>query len=246
MADLEKSIRLYRIGFLRLILMVSFVMFSSHYDRNSQLPDKIRAKSFELVDNNGNVLAEIDQDYNGNGEFYTKTPNGKQLVKLFTSTEGAGAINTFHPNGNVNFKVTNTSNGGGYLAVFNQSESPVVELGVQTNNGGYVRLRNQYKTEIVNIGSTTSNGGYMSTNNVNGSEVFSIKTIENENGGSLAVMNGYGQRRIALSAGEKGGRIGVYNNSEIRVGYLGCEDNQSGYMSVYNSSGTKTGNLPPY
>ena len=77
-AALEQSVRFYRIGFFSILLFASFVIFSSN-NKAVQVVDKIQAKSFEVVDNNGNVLVQINKDDKGNGQVITKSSSGNNF-----------------------------------------------------------------------------------------------------------------------------------------------------------------------
>src|SRR5437879_857642 len=110
---LEKSLRAYRIFFgSAVVLLIAAVLMSS--GKKPAVPDRLQAKAFEVVDDYGNVIVELNKD-KGNGSVSTYSSSGKKLVSLFTSEGGAGGINTFDTDGDVLFKVTRTSGGDGYL-----------------------------------------------------------------------------------------------------------------------------------
>src|SRR5687768_16206159 len=95
LAQLEKTNRLYRMIFLGLILLAGGAFFMS-FNQKQDVTELIQAKRIQLLDNEGNVIADLKRDQNtGNAEFTTFSANGTMLVSLFTSEGGAGAINTF-------------------------------------------------------------------------------------------------------------------------------------------------------
>ena len=109
-SKLEKSLRMYRLFFgTSVILLIAVVLMSS--GKKNDVPDLVKAKAFQVVDDNGKVLLLLNKE-KGNGQMATYSSSGERLVRLFTSDGGAGAINTFDANGTLNFKVTRTTEGG--------------------------------------------------------------------------------------------------------------------------------------
>ena len=216
---LEKSLQAYRIFFgTSVIILIAFVLMSS--GKKDDVPDIIKAKAFQVVDNSGNVLVLMNKE-KGSGQIATYASNGQKLVRLFTSESDAGAINTFDPNGNLNFKITNNVKGGGYLAMYNSDLKEVVELGV-----------------------LTSMDGYMQVNDVNGDKLAKI-TATTEGGGHFSLTKA-GKETITMSAAEPGGRFSIYDNTETRIGYFGTQSDKSCNLSVYNNSGSRIGGFPTY
>ena len=217
---LEKNLRIYRIFTLLVMMGGMALLLMSHNDKKTANtpPDVIKAKSFEVVDDFGNVLIELNKEKN-NGQISTYNPQGKRLVALFTSDGGAGAINTFDNDGHVNFKVTRTSEGGGYMALFNGAEKEVAEWGVTTNESGYFRLNDKNANKIAWMTFTQGGGGY------------------------LSLLNG-STESIRMSTPDAGGRIGIYNGSNNRIIFAGAQDNMDGNITMYNSTGTRSGGLP--
>ncbi len=216
--SLENNLKWYRRGFLALFAVAGFVALMSFHSRKTDAPDVIQAKSFQVVDNDGHVLAEMNQE-NGNGQFSTYTPAGKPLVSLFTSNDNTGGINTFDADGNVLFKVTNSSNGGGYLALFNQDGNEAMESGVTDAKTGYFRLNDQNGDKMAWLSYTTDGGGYFSLSNK-------------------------GTETLRMSTPEAGGRVGIYNGAGERIGFIGAQDNQTGTVTTWDATGSITGSLP--
>lgn len=214
---LEKNLRTYRITFCGLIITcMTFMLLSSA--RKVNVPDVIKAKAFEVVDDNGSVLVELNKEKN-NGHVSTFTPEGKRLVSLFTSDGGAGALNTFDLSGKVLFKVTRTKEGGGYMALFNSAEKEIAELGVTTGETGYFNLNDRNGEKIIWLTYTDGGGGYFSLLNK-------------------------GTETVRFSTPDAGGRMGIYNKGNTRIGYMGAQDNQDGNITIWNSGGTRTGGVP--
>lgn len=218
-AKLEKNLRLYRLFFsTSVIVLIAVILMSS--GKKADVPDLIKAKAFQVVDDNGNVLLLLNKE-KGNGQIATYSPGGQKLVRLFTSDGGAGAINTFDANGNLNFKVTRTTEGGGYMALYNSNVKEVMEVGVTKSDAGYLQINDDNANKLVWLTRTSSGGGYMSLSN-NGKET------------------------MVMSTPGVGGRFSIYNSSDSRIGYFGTQDDRSCNLSVYNNSGTRIGGFPSY
>ena len=216
-SSLEKSLKFYRIFFsVSIIALIAVLLMSS--GKKTEVPDLIKAKAFQVVDDDGNVLCLLNKEKN-NGSVYTYSANGTKLVQLFTSVGGAGAINTFAGNGKLNFKVTQITDGGGYMALYNSDQN-----------------------EILEAGSIIGNAGYLQVNDHNAKKIAWITEVK-DGGGSLSLFaNDMGM--IFLEAQGVGGRVSIYNKGNTRIGYLGAQDNQDGNLSVYNNAGSRMGGVP--
>lgn len=214
---LEKSLKYYRIFFgTSIIALFAVVLMSS--GKKAAVPDLIKAKAFQVVDNDGNVLLLLNSEKE-NGQLVTYSGSGQKLTRLFTSEGGAGAINTFDKNGKLNFKVTKITEGGGYMALYNSEENEILEAGSIVGNAGYLQVNDHNAKKIAWITEVQNGGG-------------SLSLYDNEKG------------MIFLEAQSVGGRISVYNGDNTRVGYLGTQNNKDGNLSIYNNSGTRLGGVP--
>ena len=216
---LEKSLRMYRLFFgTSIIVLIAVLLMSS--GKKNDVPDLVKAKAFQVVDDNGKVLLLLNKE-KGNGQMATYSSSGERLVRLFTSDGGAGAINTFDANGTLNFKVTRTSEGGGYMALYNSVEKEIMEVGVTKSNSGYFQVNDDQASKLVWLTRTSGGGGYMSLSNK-------------------------GTETLVMSTPEVGSRLSIYNNYGTRIGYLGTQDDRSGNLTVYSSSGSRIGGVPNY
>ncbi len=214
---LERSLKAYRIFFgAAVITLFTFMLMSS--GKKTEVPDLIKAKAFQVVDDDGNVLLLLNKEKD-NGEVVTFSQSGQRLVRLFTSEGGAGAINTFDKTGKLNFKVTKITEGGGYMALYNSEEKEIMEAGSIIGNAGYLQINDHNAKKIAWITEVTNGGG-------------SLSLYANDLGS------------IFLEAQSAGGRISVYNKGNTRIGYLGAQDNQDGNLSIYNNYGTRMGGVP--
>ena len=214
---LEKSLKYYRLFFGTTVIALIAVVFMSS-GKKADVPDLVKAKAFQVVDDNGNVLLLLNKE-KGNGSLSTYSADGTKLIQLFTSVGGAGAINTFAGNGKLNFKVTQITEGGGYMALYNSDQKEVMEAG-----------------------SIIGNAGYLQVNDHNANKIAWITEVKN-GGGSLSLFND-NLGTIFLEAQEVGGRVSIYNKGNTRIGYLGTQDNQDGNLSVYNSANVRLGGVP--
>ena len=218
-SKLEKSLRMYRLFFgTSVILLIAVVLMSS--GKKNDVPDLVKAKAFQVVDDNGKVLLLLNKE-KGNGQMATYSSSGERLVRLFTSDGGAGAINTFDANGTLNFKVTRTTEGGGYMALYNSVEKEIMEVGVTRSNSGYFQINDDQANKLVWLTRTSGGGGYMSLSNK-------------------------GTETLVMSTPEVGSRLSIYNSYSTRIGYLGTQDDRSGNLTVYSSSGSRIGGVPNY
>lgn len=214
---LEKSLKVYRIFFGTAVITLIAVMLMSS-GKKTEVPDLIKAKAFQVVDDDGNVILLLNKEKD-NGQVVTFSQSGQKLVRLFTSEGGAGAINTFDKNGKLNFKVTKITEGGGFMALYNSEEKEILEAGSIIGNAGYLQINDHNAKKIAWITEVTNGGG-------------SLSLYANDQGS------------IFLEAQSAGGRISVYNKGNTRIGYLGAQDNQDGNLSIYNNYGTRMGGVP--
>ena len=220
MNRLEKQVRTYRLVSIVLLLGISLALVMGFKDKTTP-PDVLRAKSFQVVNDNGDVVAEMNME-KGNGLITTMTPRGRKLFQVFTTEGGGGGINTFDNDGEVNFKVTRTTDGGGYMALFNSTRKEIFEVGTTTANSGYFRVNDKYGEKLAWLTYTEGGGGY-----------FSLAGRDNK-------------ELIKLSTPDAGGRVGIYNGNNERINFIGAMDNKDGNITVYDNYGKKTGSVPNY
>ena len=220
MNRLEKQVRTYRLVTFFLVIGISAALFMGFKDKDAP-PDVLKARAFQVVNNNSDVLAELSTE-KGNGLITTYTPSGKKLFQAFTSDGGGGGINTFDNDGEVNFKVTRTTDGGGYLALFNADRKEIFEAGTTKANSGYFRVNDKYGEKLAWLTFTEGGGGY------------------------FGLMGRNNKEMIKLSTPDAGGRVGIYNGNANRIIFLGAQDNKDGNITVYDSQGSKSGSVPNY
>lgn len=140
MNRLEKSLRFYQLGFVTLLLCAITIAMLSFTNKNNQVPDKIQAKAFEVVDNNGKVLVNLSQ-YNGNGAITTYDKFGNYLVDIVSNSSGFGNVNIYDGKGKPILQLYNVKGGGGALAIKNKDGQDAVFLGLMTSGSGHLALK---------------------------------------------------------------------------------------------------------
>jgi hypothetical protein len=217
-AALEKSLRLYRLTFAGLMITGLIFATMSFENEKTSAPDVIQAKSFQVVNDDGKIIAELNRE-NENGQLSLFKPTGDRIVSLFTSNSGSGGINTFDENGEVIFKVTSTTGGGGYMGLYNSFGVEVAELGVTNQESGYLSINDDAGDKLAWITYTQDGGGYFSLSN-KGTETFRFSTPA------------------------AGGRMGIYNSDAKRIVYIGAQENKDGNLTIWNNAGVKKGSIP--
>lgn len=213
---LEKKLKAYHALFAAFVLFLIVVTLLSFREDNAS-QDILTVRGLKVVDEQGRVVIELKQAA-GVPEINTLSTSGKKTVSI-SSSGGVGNFFTFDSDGDLLFKVTSTKGGGGYMALYNSKLSPVLESGITVNEAGYIYLNDRSKKTFFNCTQSSTGGGVLSLSND-------------------------GIEAVNLSSPNAGGRIGVFNSSKIRVGYLGAEDNKSGALAIWDADGKRTGLMP--
>src|SRR4030095_2010827 len=140
---LEKTLRFYQLAFSGIVLVAIAFLISSFADKNNSVPDKLVAKAFEVVDENGKVLVNLGT-YNGNGAITTYDKAGNYLVDIVSNTSGFGNLNIYDGKGKPTLQLYNVKNGGGALAIKNKDGKDALLLGLMTSGSGHLTLHNSY------------------------------------------------------------------------------------------------------
>ena len=167
------------------------------------VPDVVRAKSFEVVNDEGKVVASFYANMGG-GMLSFSNKDGEVVAGL-----GSDEVN-----------------GGGVLGI-NNKDGKIVAGIYADENGGVARVLNNKFTEVVVISANASGMGSLSISNKKGKRVAEIRAdagggvlvILNKdekyvagiytqtNGGLLSVSNGDGQPAAAIFAGADGNGV---------------------------------------
>ena len=214
---LEKKLKHYHS--LNLALLITLTVFTLlSFKDNSPAQEILTVRGLRVVDELGRTVIELKHD-KGIPEINALSSSGKKAVSLTATSTGVGNLYTFDNDGDILFKLTSTKGGGGYMALYNSKLSPVLESGITVNEAGYLYLNDRSKKAFFNCTQSSTGGGV------------------------LSLLND-GIEAVNLSSPNAGGRIGVFNSSKIRVGYLGAEDNKNGAFALWDADGKRTGLMP--
>ena len=164
LSALERQNKLLRLGFVS-ALLIGAALFSLGFGK-SQIPDKLQAKKFEVVDDAGHVLARLD-NFEGVGSLTTYTPKGEILVDIVPSKSGAGGIVVYDGAGKQNLVVTDVAGGGGSIRINNSKADTTVSLGRNVNEAGSITIYNKNGKTIDLLTGDTAEGGTLITYDAN-------------------------------------------------------------------------------
>jgi hypothetical protein len=159
------------------------------------VPDVLRAKKFEVVNDEGKVIVRLSNLEGGgvdNGMLETRNSAGQRLVAL-------GAIP-----------------GGGVVETQNGKGQTLVLLGVTTEGTGSVKTQNGKGQSLVQLGVTVGGEGAVTTENGKGGTLVRLG-VTTDGQGSVTTQNGKGQSLVHLSA-TVGGE-GAVNVNNAQGGY---------------------------
>lgn len=192
---MERSLHFYRGIFLLSLCLIAFLVISSFKDKQSAV-DRLQAKSFEVVDDYGNVLAKLSS-YKDAGSLVTTTSGGKTLVYILKNVDGNGAVVGYNSSENIAYRLTGTTSGGGTLELNNSGGKEVVYAGPTTSNGGLVSIYNASGDEIVTTGQTTEQNGVINIYNKNRNRINAMGG-DSENNGVFNGWNNAGTKTVQL------------------------------------------------
>lgn len=156
LAALERANKRYRLFFGILVCAICATALMG-FGRN-QVPDKIQAKKFEVVNDEGKVLARMDI-FDGVGSVTTYTKSGEILTDIVPTKSGAGGVVVYDGNGKQNVVVTDVSGGGGSIRVNNSSGSAAVTIGRNGQQAGSVSIQNRNEKKILLLTGDTADAG---------------------------------------------------------------------------------------
>jgi hypothetical protein len=111
------------------------------------VPDVIRAKKFEVVNDEGKVIVLMNSVlHQGTHYGFVATANskGQTLVALGVSTDGEGVVRTENGKGGLLVKLGTTTSGNGVVKTENGKGGTLVTLGTYSGTkGGYVETFTQ-------------------------------------------------------------------------------------------------------
>jgi hypothetical protein len=165
-ARLERRLKTYQYSFV-VITAIACFFISTAFVNQDPVPELLRSKKIEIIDNNGNVLVTLGA-YEGKGTVTTYSETGLILTDIIPSREGAGGIVMYDNKGNKNLELSNVTGGGGFVNIKNPSGTNILTLGRTTANDGCLMLYNSAGKNIVEITGDVNGDGVVITQSHNG------------------------------------------------------------------------------
>ena len=123
-----------------------------------QVPDKIQAKNFEVLNDEGKVMVRMGT-FEGDGVVTTYRPSGEILADIVSTKSGAGGMVLYDGAGKQNLILTDVSGGGGSVRVNNSKGQTAVQIGRNGNQAGSVTIKNQNEKSILLLTGDTAEAG---------------------------------------------------------------------------------------
>lgn len=231
---LETSNRRYQT--ILFLFLASFAIIFMAFKKQQNIPDVIQAKKFEVVDDNGNVLAILTQS-DGNGIIRTLNKDGKKLVNLTYTTNREGYLGIENGNGQEMIRFSSSNDGGGgYIGIYNPAGKKTLTIN-NDKSGGNIYVCNSNGDSRVVMQCNSSAGGFMSLYNSSG--YAAVKLSQTSSGhGDLYINNNLGDERIRLSVSSSAGNFQLKNNKKTMIIELGGTTGENGTINTYNSTGS--------
>ena len=121
-------------------------------------PDVIRAESFEVVNEWGEVLLRLFGTDEGDGIVSIFNADGGPVVTL-GSVDNAGVVTTYNSDGIWCVGLTATDEGAGSLAIYSSDGGLLSELSAADARSGRLSIYNSKGDELVHLGSSPDGDG---------------------------------------------------------------------------------------
>jgi len=159
------------------------------------VPDVIRAKRFEAVDDKGRSLAVIEALTHG-GIIETRGPGGLEPMFLVSAnTEGDCVVVTHNGDGKQLVELTSTGSGGALVTCTPEGKALVV-LGALKGGGGAITTYAGDGKELVELGGMEGNAdGSVAVYSSNGRPVCTM-TVDEDGRGRISASDGDGSTRV--------------------------------------------------
>ena len=117
----------------------------------------VRAKKFEVVNEEGITLADIFSDVAGDGQLRIFDREGKQFARIFLGDEGNGGLGIYNKDSKYEVAQLGVYDGWGVLGIYDKDGGVVARLraanyGTSENGGGLLKIFNKDFKEVVHIG----------------------------------------------------------------------------------------------
>ena len=136
----------------------------------------VRAKKFEVVNDEGITLVDIFSDVAGDGQLRIFDREGKQFARLFLDDEGNGGLGIYNKDSKYEVVGLGVYDGWGVLGVYDKDGEVVARLraanyGTSENGGGLLKIFNKDIKEVVHIGVDEDGNGVVQTQNGKDEEI---------------------------------------------------------------------------
>jgi len=165
----------------RIVLGVSWVIslnfaicsliIVGYFVSTTNAPDLIQARKFEVVNDEGIILADIFSDVAGDGQLRIFDREGKQFARIFLGDEGNGGLGIYNKDSKYEVAQLGVYDGWGVLGIYDKDGGVVARLraanyGTSENGGGLLKIFNKDFKEVVHIGVDENGNGVVQTKNV--------------------------------------------------------------------------------
>ena len=153
---LERSQARYRAGFL-VTAGLAAVLCTIGARRQTQ--DLLQAKSFEVVNDEGKVLARFSS-IKGKGDFRTYRADGNPLVSMSSSSDDSGRVELYNADGKSAIVLSTSTTGSGSLVINSSSGERSVQIGSTPDKNGGIWIYNAdgKRIAVITAAAGTSNG----------------------------------------------------------------------------------------
>jgi len=143
----------------------------------------VRAKKFEVVNDEGITLVDIFSDVAGDGQLRIFDREGKQFARLFLDDEGNGGVGIYNKDSKYEVAGLGVYDGWGVLGIYDTDGEVVARLraanyGTSENGGGLLKIFNKDIKEVIRIGVDEDGIGEIKVTNSEGEDVSEAPSEE--------------------------------------------------------------------
>ena len=144
LAKLERTSRYWRFTAVALGLTLVAITAMGLADDAEQVPDVIRARRFEVVNEQGTPQVILSQHEQLGGAIGTYNPQGERVVLISLNATGVGGvINTFDGKGGELVSIGTTEDGAGAVSTFDGKGWELVRIGATVDGEGSISTYNR-------------------------------------------------------------------------------------------------------
>ena len=240
---MKKPERIFLYTVLAILVFYVFLVDGNVESQEVSLGRDIRARSIEIVNDEGRSVVMLWADENG-GKINIANNKGDLtfLVNIGADKNGNGQIYITNKDGTPIALMSGNDTEGWEEGVLNKEGTSVANM-IADDYGGGMDVR----TKDGNIGTfmiANESGGKMIINNKNTTPVIMMGVNESDNG-SISFYNKY-NNTVALMGIDKSdsGLIFIKNKYNTPVAIIGINKDDGGIIEVYNKSDKIIGSLP--